>query len=72
MTISLYVSTWEETPPVGAIAYKYHLEARDNQTVLSIEIGDFALLKKGQMYFDASIEFAESSKKVIKTLAESL
>lgn len=34
------------------------------------KIGDFSLLSNGQMYYDASVEFAENSKQVIKQLAE--
>jgi uncharacterized protein YndB with AHSA1/START domain len=72
LKIALYVSKWEIEPKEGEIAYLYQLEDRGSSTLLKIEIGDFSLIKDGQMYYDASVEFASEAKKVIKDLAESL
>ncbi|MCP3740337.1 hypothetical protein [Rossellomorea sp. BNER] len=72
MKIALYVSKWEIVPKEGEIAYLYQLEDRGSSTLLKIEIGDFSLIKDGQMYYDASVEFASEAKKMIKDLAESL
>lgn len=54
------------------VAYRYLLEEQNGRTMLKIEIGDFALLKDGQDYYDASVEFAAKAKNVIQELAESL
>jgi uncharacterized protein YndB with AHSA1/START domain len=70
LKIALYGSNWEIKPNEGDVAYVFQLEEKDSQTLLKIEIGDFALIKDGQMYYDASVEFAENAKKVIKELAE--
>lgn len=70
LKISLYGSNWEVKPNEGDVAYVYQLEEGDSQTLLKIEIGDFSLIKDGQMYYDASGEFAVNAKKVIKELAE--
>lgn len=70
LKISLYGSNWEVKPNEGDVAYVYQLEEGDSQTLLKIEIGDFSLIKDGQMYYDASCEFAVNAKKVIKELAE--
>jgi uncharacterized protein YndB with AHSA1/START domain len=70
LKISLYGSNWEVKPNEGDVAYVYQLEEGDSQTLLKIEIGDFSLIKDGQMYYDASCEFAVKTKKVIKELAE--
>ena len=52
------------------MACLFQLEERNNSTLLKIKIGDFSLIKDGQMYYDASVEFALKAKKVIKDLAE--
>ncbi len=70
LVISLFVSKWEVQPNEGDVAYRYQLEERGNHTLLKFEIGDFSLLSNGQMYYDASVEFASSSKEAIKQLAE--
>lgn len=70
LIISLFVSKWEVQPKEGEVAYRYQLEKRGDQTLLKIEIGDFSLISNGQMYYDASVEFAANSKQVIKQLAE--
>lgn len=72
LTIALNVTNWEIIPKEGDVAYRYFLEPRGNGTLLNIEIGDFSLIKNGQMYYDASVEFACNSKKIIKEFAESL
>ena len=70
LIISLNVTTWENTLNEGDVAYRYQLIEQEDGTLLTIEIGDFSLLRDGQMYYDASIEFAEKSKSIIKDLAE--
>ncbi|MDQ0232100.1 SRPBCC family protein [Metabacillus malikii] len=70
LKIALYLSNWEVKPNEGDVAYLYRLEDLNDRTLLKIEIGDFALLKDGQKYYDASVEFADESKHVIKGLAE--
>ncbi|GIN62271.1 hypothetical protein J27TS8_22640 [Robertmurraya siralis] len=72
LQIALYQSNWEVQPDEGDVAYRYNLEERNGSTLLKIEIGDFSLIENGQMYYDASVEFASNSKHVIKGLAESL
>lgn len=72
LTIALNVSNWEVKPEEGDVAYRYQLEDLGGRTLLKIEIGDFSLLKNGQDYYDASVEFASLSKHVIKELAENL
>lgn len=70
LVISLHVTTWENTPRVGDVVYRYQLVDQEEGTLLKIEIGDFSLLKDGQMYYDASVEFAKKAKNTIKDLAE--
>src|SRR5690606_3131586 len=70
LVISLPVTTWENTPRVGDVVYRYQLVDQEEGTLLKIEIGDFSLLKDGQMYYDASVEFAKKAKNTIKDLAE--
>ena len=72
LKIALYSSSWEVKPNEGDVAYLYQLEDLNGSTSLKIKIGDFSLLKDGQDYYDASVEFASESKKVIKELAENL
>lgn len=72
LTIALNVTNWEETIQEGEIAYHYLLESKDGGTLLRMEIGDFSLISDGQMYYDASVEFAETAKVTIKELAEKL
>lgn len=72
LIIALYSSNWEVQPNEGDVAYIYRLEDQNGSTLLKIEIGDFSLLENGQDYYDASVEFAAESKKVIKEIAESL
>lgn len=72
LKIALYVSNWEKKPKEGDVAYLYNLEEKEGQTLLTIEIGDFSLIKNGEMYYDASVEFATESKETIKALAEKM
>lgn len=70
LIIALYSSNWEVKPIEGDVAYHYKLEDLNGSTYLKIEIGDFSLIKNGQNYYDASVEFAAESKEIIKQLAE--
>ncbi|WP_332692165.1 SRPBCC family protein [Halalkalibacter lacteus] len=71
LKIALFVSNWEIKPTEGDVAYVYHLEEQDGKTLLKMDIGDFSLIKNGKMYYNASVEFTKSAKRVIKELAES-
>lgn len=70
LKIALFVSNWKVKPREGDVAYLYRLEDKKDKTLLNIEIGDFSLIENGQMYYDASVEFAADSKQKIKELAE--
>lgn len=70
LKIALFGLNWEIKPNEGDVSYLYLLEKRNSTTLLKIEIGDFSLIKDGKMYYDASVEFASTAKKVIKELAE--
>jgi hypothetical protein len=72
LVIALYGTGWEIKPSEGDVAYHFNLEAQGDKTLLKINIGDFSLIKDGQMYYDASVEFADTAKTTIKELAESL
>lgn len=72
LVIALTSSNWEDQPKEGDVAYRYTLEDQNGSTLLKIEIGDFSLLKNGQDYYDASVDFASQAKEVIKQLAERL
>jgi hypothetical protein len=72
LVIALYGTGWEIKPNEGDVAYYFNLQAKDDKTLLQIYIGDFSPIKDGQMYYDASIEFADNAKTTIKELAESL
>jgi uncharacterized protein YndB with AHSA1/START domain len=72
LVIALYGTGWELKPDEGDVAYHYNLRAEGDKTLLEIKIGDFSLIKDGQMYYEASVEFADISKTIIKELAESL
>lgn len=72
LIIALYSSSWEVKPNLGDVVYHYLLEDLGKRTLLKLEIGDFSLLKNGQDYYDASVEFAANAKNVIKELAEKL
>lgn len=72
LKIALYLSSWEVKPEEGDVAYIYQLEEQTDGTLLKLIIGDFSLLENGQNYYDASVEFAAESKKVIKELAEKI
>lgn len=70
LKIALIITRWEAQPNEGDVAYIYRLEEQKEQTLLKIEIGDFSLIKNGQDYYDASVEFAAEAKTIIKDLAE--
>ncbi|KYG34419.1 SRPBCC domain-containing protein [Alkalihalobacillus trypoxylicola] len=70
LIISLLVTGWKLKPNEGDIAYHYTLQAKGEKTLLKINIGDFALINDGQLYYDASIEFTNQAKTIIKTLSE--
>ncbi|GLO65191.1 MULTISPECIES: SRPBCC domain-containing protein [Oceanobacillus] len=72
LVIDLYVTSWKKKPQQGEVAYRFYIEENNDHTLLSIEIGDFSLIENGQMYYDASVEFAEDAKQTIKDLAEGL
>ena len=66
---SLYMPTWEEE--VHNVGYTYKLSVdKDGYTWLNTEIGDFAILVKGDRYYDESMNFGETASHKIKELAE--
>ncbi|WP_152656655.1 SRPBCC domain-containing protein [Oceanobacillus sp. CFH 90083] len=70
LIIDLHGTGWKIKPEQGEVAYRYSLEDMGNSTKLFIEIGDFSLLEQGKDYYEASIDFAKESSKVIQSLAE--
>jgi uncharacterized protein YndB with AHSA1/START domain len=72
LMIDLINTVWPTQPAEGTVGYHYTLSEKEGQTLLNIQIGDFSLIPNGQDYYDASVEFAEESKKTIKKLAENL
>ncbi|WP_078392723.1 SRPBCC domain-containing protein [Shouchella patagoniensis] len=72
LVIALLGTGWEMKPTEGDVAYHYTLIERGDKTLVTLCIGDFSLLKDGQMYYDASVEFADNAKTTIKRLAESM
>ena len=70
LIIDLHGTGWKNKPEQGKVAYHYLLENMGNRTKLFIEIGDFSLLDQGEDYYEASVDFAKESSKVIKSLAE--
>lgn len=71
LIIDLHGTGWKIKPEQGEVAYRYLLEDTGSSTKLFIEIGDFSLLEQGEKYYEASVDFAKESSKVIKSLAES-
>lgn len=72
LMIDLINTVWPEQPAEGKVGYHYLLTEQNNQTKLSLHIGDFSLIPNGQDYYDASVEFAEEATVTIKKLAESM
>lgn len=54
------------------VSYIYELAAEDNRTILNITIGDFSPLPGAENYYQASLDFAETSGEKIRGLAENL
>jgi uncharacterized protein YndB with AHSA1/START domain len=52
------------------LSYNYRLSEESEGVLLSVEIGDFAVLADGQNYYDTSVEFAKTALEKIKNLAE--
>ncbi|MEH6680808.1 MAG: SRPBCC domain-containing protein [Sediminicola sp.] len=53
------------------ISYTYTIRSCDeDKTLLGIQIGDFSPLPNAEDYYEASLEFFETAKDQIKTLAE--
>lgn len=72
LVIDLHGTGWQKKPQQGEVAYHFYIEENNDHILLSIEIGDFSLIENGQMYYDASVEFAEEAKQTIKDLSEGL
>lgn len=70
LRLSLYGSSWDLPQASYDVGYTYSLSARDDRTLLSVEIGDFAQLRRGKDFYDASVEFGERASRKIKELAE--
>lgn len=69
LRMALYGATWEQPPSAYDIAYTFSLAVQGDGTLLTITVGDFAPLPKGQEYYDASVEFADEAGQKIKQLA---
>lgn len=50
--------------------YIYILTEKSGKTILSFEIGDYSTLPKAKDYYDASLEWVETTKHKIKDLSE--
>lgn len=72
LMIDLMNTVRPEQPKEGEVGYHYTLSSEQNQTELTLQVGDFSLIAKGQDYYDASIECAKESLVIIKKLAEEL
>lgn len=72
LMIDLINTVWTEKPAEGTVGYHFMLSEENNKTKLTLEIGDFSLIPKGQEYYEASVEFAEEATVIIKKLAEGL
>ena len=70
LVLSVYLPNVALDPSGYNIAYYFTLTSADEQTVLDFEIGDFAPVPNAQQYYDMSVQFAETSLRKIKTLAE--
>ncbi|MDR8393900.1 hypothetical protein NC796_22290 [Aliifodinibius sp. S!AR15-10] len=72
LEMELYLPKVELDSTDYDISYVYSLTPLNRNTLLTIEIGDFSPLPKGKDYFDATIEFVQSSKQKIKDLSEGI
>lgn len=54
------------------VSYVFYLSEQDDKTQLNLVIGDFSPLPDAQSYYDATIEFANTAKSKIKSLAEEI
>lgn len=70
LQLALYDSRWKLPLTPGDVAYNYSISEGDGYCLLSLSIGDFSHLPKGQDYYDASVEFADKALRIIKRLAE--
>lgn len=72
LKFSLFLPKVELPPENYDVSYVYELKTSQGETILLITIGDFSPLPKAEDYYQASVEFAETSARKIKELSESL
>ncbi|MGM0876278.1 MAG: SRPBCC domain-containing protein [Bacillota bacterium] len=70
LRLSLYVPKWQLQPTSYDIAYTYTLSVDNENTLLSIEIGDFAQLSDGERYYEESLTYGNIALEKIKELSE--
>ncbi len=70
LRLALYGSTWSLPPASYDVGYTYSLADHAGATLLSIEIGDFAELYRGEDFYEASLDFGNRASRRIKELAE--
>lgn len=70
LKLSLYLPKVKLKPADYDVSYTYKLSTEDDLTILDIEIGDFSPLPEAQVYYETSVEFAETAAEKIKELAE--
>ncbi|MDR8390445.1 SRPBCC domain-containing protein [Aliifodinibius sp. S!AR15-10] len=70
LDISLYLPRVDLSEDAYDVSYSFKLSRKNDQTILTIKIGDFSPLPKAQDYYQASVEFADKAKKKIKELSE--
>lgn len=72
MRMRLFLPKVDLAPEKYEVYYTYRLEDAGGETLLELEVGDFAGLPDAQDYCDASLEFVTDGGQKIKELAENL
>ncbi len=70
LSLKLFLPQVKLDPEDYNVRYSYTLSEKNGQTLLRFEIGDFSSLPNGKDYYDASLEWVETAKSKIKSLAE--
>lgn len=70
LQMSLNISTWPQNLAPQDISYSYLITQQGDTSTLSISVGDFALLPKGKIYYEATADFLESTIQKIKNLLD--
>ncbi len=72
LKMSLFLPKVDLAPSLYDVNYVFCLTEEKGNTILNIEIGDFATLPKANDYYEASLEWGQTAKQKIKDLAENL